>query len=205
MKIERILRGPEDKPLTVPMGNRAYIFKPEYEGGPMVCDVKDEDHANVFLSIPEGYREADDDADTPDPALTTADATRTAPVNALILDTSGQAPGGSTNETSMIDAFVTERALDDMDIDQIREVFKSELGRTPNARAARETLKAQIEANREQAAQNQRAAEADTTVTPTDTTRSAAARAAEREADEGDEESDQDADDSADQDQGKGE
>lgn len=156
MKIERILRGEETKSLTVPMGNQNYVFKPEHDGGPLVAEVKDKDHAEVFLSIPEGYRKHGSTDAIPDAGDTTADATREAPVNALILDTSGQAPGGSTNETSMIDAFVVANAgtLEDMSDDELRDLFKSELNRAPNARAARETMIAQIEAQREQAAAN---------------------------------------------------
>lgn len=156
MKIERILRGETTKSLTVPMGNQNYVFKQESEGGPLIADVKDRDHAEVFLSIPEGYRKHGSNDPIPDAADTTADATRAAPVNAAILDTSGQAPGGSTNETAMVDAFVVENAgtLEDMSDEDLRELFKAELSRTPNARAARETMIAQIEAQREQARAN---------------------------------------------------
>lgn len=58
MKIERILRDLHGT--TVPMGGTAYRFEPEFPGGPHVCDVPDSDHAKVFLSIPEGYREFKD-------------------------------------------------------------------------------------------------------------------------------------------------
>lgn len=58
MKIERILRDLHGT--TVPMGGTAYRFEPEFPGGPHVATVADRDHAKVFLSIPEGYREYKD-------------------------------------------------------------------------------------------------------------------------------------------------
>lgn len=156
MKIQCILASTKDTK-TVNVGGTNYVFKRKEAGDPLICDVKDKDHAKVFLSVREGYRKADQQED--DAAPVTQGTPN--PINVAILDESGQTPGGSTNETAEVDAFVlsTAKTLADMDDDELRDLFKAELNRTPNARAQRETMIAQIEAAREEANANAAKAE----------------------------------------------
>ena len=60
MKIECTLET-EKKTKTVNVGGTNYVFKRKADGEPLVATVKDKQHAKVFLSVREGYREADDD------------------------------------------------------------------------------------------------------------------------------------------------
>lgn len=152
MKIECTLPSRKDT-RTVNIGGTNYVFKRKEAGDPLTCDVKDKDHAKVLLSIREGYRKADNQDEPAAPVV----QGNPNPVDQRILDTTGQIPGGSTNETSQVDQFVSnppEKALADMDDEELREVFKTELSRSPNARAQRDTIIAQIEAAREEAAAN---------------------------------------------------
>lgn len=57
MKIERILRDPTGTTVNLP-GDVTYHFKPEAAGGPHVAEVEDQ-HVQIFLAHPEGYRRAD--------------------------------------------------------------------------------------------------------------------------------------------------
>lgn len=160
MKIECTLQTSK-KTKTVNIGGTNYVFKRKADGDPLIADVKDRQHAKVFLSVREGYREADGDDE--DDAAPIPQGTPN-PVDPRTLDITGQIPGGSTNETGAVDNFVTnppEKPLEDMTDDEIREVFKGTLNRNPNARAMRETMIDQINAAREEADKNAAAADAD--------------------------------------------
>ena len=152
MKIECTLET-EKKTKTVNVGGTNYVFKRKADGEPLVATVKDKQHAKVFLSVREGYREADDDDEDDAPV----NQGTPNPIDPRTLDVTGQIPGGSTNETAAVDNFVTnppEKPLEDMTDDEIRDVFKGTLGRAANARALRETMIDQINAHREETEKN---------------------------------------------------
>lgn len=56
MKIESLIK--RAKGTQIRLGKTDYDFQPEKEGGPHVCEVKDQQHIALLLSIREGYRMA---------------------------------------------------------------------------------------------------------------------------------------------------
>ena len=161
MFIERILRDPDGT--KVRLGATEYRFRPIWNGGPHVARVEDEAHQSVLLSIPEGYREYT--GPMPDVGMAAA------AIGALITPPAAPAPIPAPVEPAPVEPAPVEPEqtnpddngadqaggdaatdFDALDDDALRALFKDEIGRAPSPRAGRDTMIAQIEAKRAEAA-----------------------------------------------------
>lgn len=162
MFIERILRDPDGT--KVRLGATEYRFRPIWNDGPHVARVEDEAHQSVLLSIREGYREYTGpmpDVGTAAAAIgalitpPAAPAPIPAPVDPAPVEPEQTNPDDNGADQAASDAATDFDALDD---DALRALFKDEIGRAPSPRAGRDTMIAQIEAKRAEAAAEQKGA-----------------------------------------------
>lgn len=161
MHIERTLR--DTGGTKVRLGATEYHFKELWAKGPHVAPVEDEDHQDVFLSVPEGYREYDGPLPetltlgaTPvlTPALTAPAPQEPAPVPTQqdAKPEQGQRPA-PTADTGLPDLSAYEgRELTEAEDETLRGIFTAEIGTKPHHNAKPETMIARINAKREEAA-----------------------------------------------------
>ena len=100
MKIESIIRRAKGTKVT--FDDTTYHFKPEDPKGPHVAEVKDEEHIERFLAIPEGFREAEKPAKAA-PAKPTVPEQPAASAGATVLqgeDGAGEAGGNAEAKPS---------------------------------------------------------------------------------------------------------
>ncbi len=171
MHIERTLR--DTGGTKVRLGATEYHFKELWAEGPHVAPVEDEDHQDVFLSVPEGYREYD--GPLPEtltlgaipvltPALTAPAPQEPAPVPTQQdakpeqgQNDQQQAPdpgaiSGDKNGDGVVDGSEAAAILAALPENELRALFESEIGRKAHHNAKPETMIAQIVAAREEAA-----------------------------------------------------
>ena len=131
MRIEHTLKRPGGTQIPMPPtptnpAGKTYAFKPaaDDQDGPHVADVTDPVHVKRFMAT-EGFEMVAEGADEePSPA------------------TKGDGEGGAGG------AALAGVSLEDADLDQLRAIHLSEIGKEANARAAEDTLRSKIEAHR---------------------------------------------------------
>lgn len=161
--IERILR--DTGGTKVRLGATEYHFKELWAEGPHVAPVEDEAHRDVFLSVPEGYREYD--GPLPETLTLGAIPVLTPPVVAPVQQEPAPvqqepAPEQSQPTTSPADtglrdltAFEGRELTEDEDA-ALRSIFADEIGSKPHHNAKPETMIARIIAKREEDAGQQK-------------------------------------------------
>ena len=149
------------------VGGIDYHFSPKNDpagAGRHVCQIENTAHVQRFLSIPEGYKLAED-LPSPVAAITTpAPATRPAPNQAdPVSPAQTPAPADSDGGTGTgepttnpapapASGLPTEDAMNAMDLEAVRQQFRLEVGREPSAKAKHPSLIAQIIQKRSEAA-----------------------------------------------------
>lgn len=160
MHIERTLR--DTGGTKVRLGATEYHFKELWAEGPHVAPVEDEDHQDVFLSVPEGYREYD--GPLPEtltlgaiPVLTPA-LPAPAPQEPAPVPTQQDAePEQDQSRTPITDSLRDLSAFEGKELSEdedaaLRGIFTDEIGSKPHHNAKPETMIARIRAKREEAA-----------------------------------------------------
>ncbi|MGP9804030.1 hypothetical protein [Paracoccus sp. NSM] len=162
MFIERILRDPDGT--KVRLGAIEYRFRPIWNDGPHVARVEDEAHQSVLLAIREGYREYSGpmpDVETAAAAISAIITPPAAPAPAPVVTpepepAQGDQTGAASEPAQDGEGQAPATDFDALDDDALRALFKDEIGRAPNSRAGRDTMIAQIEAKRAEAATEQK-------------------------------------------------
>lgn len=128
--------------------NTEYHFAPDTKDR-HVAVIANPEHAQEFLRIVEGYRLVG--------SAPVAAPVAAAPVGAVFASARPVEPVQPATEAPseapaapVMDSAPT--ALEDLSIEELRNVFNAEIGRVPSPRAKAETLIAQIEAQREETA-----------------------------------------------------
>lgn len=144
----------------IPMGGATYHFAPD-DHGRHVATISDPDHIARFLQISEGFRMlAAVAVPAAAPAAPAAPvgvvAQQPAPAQPAQLNGPAEAvtapsPAPATPAPSVQDrqdAGMTTKPLQEMTDEELRVVFKAEIGRAPSPKSKMETMIAQIEAIR---------------------------------------------------------
>lgn len=149
----------------IKLGTTAYHFTPD-DKGRHVAAVEDPDHIGRLLGIPEGYRiPREADADKPAVSGAALGASGAKVESATVKDLTitkdqgkaaqlppkaeGSEPASGQTDPKPAPAGATDLA--DMDIDQLRAAHKDEIGREAHPQAKEETLRAKIQAQRDEA------------------------------------------------------
>lgn len=160
----------------VTLGETTYHFIDDGHGR-QIAPVENQDHVDRFLDIPEGYRRPKGLAAPAQAPVSMGAQVESLTVQTLkvgealpLADKDAEPVPGQTETTQAgtdapagpdttkdatppaSDAPKGDTALDDMEADQLRTTFEAELGRKPHPASKDETMRAQIQAARDEKA-----------------------------------------------------